>query len=156
MKNTKKCAAAWVLSALWMGVIFAMSAAPGDVSGEQSGMVIELMLAVIRLLFGQGAADAVSRELLSLLVRKAAHMTEYAVLFCLYRHALFLSGAKYPGLSALLMSAGYAATDEWHQGFVADRGPSVIDVGIDTIGAAMAWGIQEIITAGKNTRKKER
>lgn len=151
-----KKARAWLFCAVWMGVIYVMSAMPGDVSGEQSGMVIELMLAVIRLLFGQEAADAVSRELLSLLVRKAAHMTEYAVLFCLYRHALSLSGAKYPGLSALWMSAGYAATDEWHQGFVADRGPSVIDVGIDTIGAAMAWGIQEIITADKNTRKKER
>ena len=151
-----KKARAWLLCAVWMSVIYIMSALPGDVSGEQSGRIIELMLAVIRLLFGQEAADAVSRELLSLLVRKAAHMTEYAVLFCLYRHALFLSGAKYPGLSALLMSAGYAATDEWHQGFVADRGPSVIDVGIDTVGAAMAWGAWEISAAVKKKRKKER
>ena len=72
-------------------------------------------------------------------------MAEYAVLFLLYRRALFLSGARRPGIAALLMSACYAATDEWHQGFVADRNPSPIDVGIDTLGAAIAWGAQDVV-----------
>ena len=152
-----KKARAWLLCAAWMSVIYIMSAMPGDVSGEQSGMVTELMLAVIRLIFGQGAADAVSIEMLSLLVRKAAHMTEYAVLFLLYRRALVLSGAKRPGFTALVMSVCYAATDEWHQSFIADRNPSPIDVGIDTLGAAIAWGAQDVIRKmRKEKRKKER
>lgn len=136
---------AWLLCAAWMGVIYMMSAMPGDVSGDQSGMIVDLIRAVIGWIFGPQAAAAVSADLVGLLVRKAAHMTEYAVLFLLYRRALFLSGVKRPGITALVMSACYAATDEWHQSFVADRGPSVVDVGIDTVGAAAAWIIQSVI-----------
>lgn len=135
---------AWLLCAVWMGVIFFMSAMPGDVSGEQSGLIVDCILGLIRLLFGAEAASSVSVDTIGFLVRKAAHMTEYAVLFLLYRRALALSGAHHPGLTALVMSAGYAATDEWHQCFVADRGPSPVDVGIDTLGAAIAWGAHTI------------
>jgi len=144
---------AWLLCAVWMGVIYIMSAMPGDTSGAQSGRIVDLVLAVIRLLFGPDAASAISVDTLGLMVRKAAHMAEYAVLFCLYRRALTLSGAKHPAISALLMSACYAATDEWHQSFVADRGPSPVDVGIDTLGAAIAWGAWEFT---RKIRKKER
>jgi len=35
--------AAWALCAAWMVFIFMMSAMPGDVSGEQSGFVTELI-----------------------------------------------------------------------------------------------------------------
>lgn len=151
-----KKAKAWLLCAAWMGVIYVMSAMPGDTSGTQSGMIVDLVLTVVRLLFGPDAAAAISAELIELLVRKGAHMTEYAVLFCLYRRALCLSGARHPGMAALVMSACYAATDEWHQSFVADRGPSPVDVGIDTIGAALAWIIQEIAKKISRIRKKER
>ena len=140
MKKTR----AWLLCAAWMGVIYIMSAMPGDTSGSQSGVIVDWIRAAIRWVFGPKAAAAVSEELIGLLVRKAAHMAEYAVLFLLYRRALFLSGAKRPGLAALVLSACYAVTDEWHQGFVADRNPSPVDVGIDTIGAAVAWCIHQM------------
>ena len=78
--------------------------------------------------------------MINLLVRKGAHMAEYAVLLLLYRRALHASGARRPGLAALCLCACYAATDEGHQAFVAGRGPSVADVCIDTLGAALAWG----------------
>lgn len=136
---------AWLLCAGWMGVIFFMSAMPGDVSGEQSGLIVTCLLGMIRFLFGAEAASSVSVDTIGFLVRKAAHMTEYAILFLLFRRALALSGARHPGLVALAMSAGYAATDEWHQGFVAGRGPSPVDVGIDTLGAAIAWGVSNFI-----------
>ena len=144
---------AWLLCAVWMGVIYLMSAMPGDVSGGQSGLIVDLALWLIRLFFGADAAASVSPDMIGLLVRKGAHMTEYAILFLLYRRALALSGARYPGLAALVMSACYAATDEWHQGFVADRNPSPVDVGIDTLGGVIAWGGYEVF---KRIRKKER
>ena len=147
-----KKARSWLLCAAWMGVIYFMSAMSGDVSDGQSDMVLE----GIRMFLGSGSMATAFVEMIDPIFRKAAHMAEYAVLFLLYRHALSLSGVKRSGLTALLLSTCYAATDEWHQSFVADRASSVVDVGIDTLGAAMAWGIQEIITAGKNTRKKER
>ena len=138
--NSMKKAFAWLLCLIWMGVIYLMSAMPGDISGEQSGLIVNLALGMIRFLFGQEAAASVSVDLISFLVRKAAHMAEYAVLFLLYRRALALSGVRHPYITALAMSACYAATDEWHQGFVADRGPSAVDVGIDTLGSSIAWG----------------
>lgn len=140
-----KKAFAWLLCLIWMGVIFLMSAMPGDVSGGQSGMIVDLLLGMIRLFFGQEAAAAISIDTVGLLVRKAAHMTEYAVLFLLYRRALALSGVRRPGVTALVMSACYAATDEWHQSFVADRGPCPVDVGIDTLGASIAWGAHAVL-----------
>ena len=143
MKNTKKCAAAWALSALWMGVIFAMSAAPGDVSGEQSGMLTQIMLSMLRLLPG-GLEERIAPDMLELLVRKGGHMAEYAVLFGLYRRAMRLSGARRPGIAALAMCAAYAGTDEFHQSFVDGRGPAVTDVGIDITGACAAWALIRI------------
>lgn len=133
-----KKAAAWALCAVWMGVIFIMSAMPGDVSGAQSGMITRLIASVLVLLPGGGR---ILQDTVHLLVRKGAHMAEYAVLFALYRRALRLSGARRPGMTALVMCAAYAATDEMHQGFVAGRGPSLVDVAIDTAGAAAMWAV---------------
>ena len=144
---------AWAPAILWMGVIFLMSAMPGDVSGEQSGRLVTLLLWIISLLFGEEAAAGIAPETISLIVRKGAHMTEYAVLFLCYRHALKKEGAKRPGLTALLLCAAYAATDETHQAFVAGRGPSPVDVGIDTLGACAAWGMTMLYT---RILKKER
>lgn len=128
----------WALCILWMGVIFGMSAMPGDVSGEQSGTVTKIVLSVVSFCFGEQTAGAVPVDTLEFLVRKAAHMTEYAILFGLYCHALRISGVKRAALTALLMSAAYAASDEFHQSFTDGRGPSPIDVCIDTAGAGIA------------------
>ena len=78
---------AWAPAIAWMGVIFLMSAMPGDVSGVQSGRLLALVLSVIEGIFGEEAASAIPPETLHLLIRKAAHMAEYAVLFFLYRLA---------------------------------------------------------------------
>lgn len=136
---------AWLPAALWMGVIFAMSAMPGDVSGDTSGRLMKLLLWLLSLLLGQEAAAGIPADVLHLLIRKGAHMAEYAVLLLLYHRALRMEQAKRPGLCALILCAAYAATDEFHQGFVAGRGPGVIDVGIDTLGAGIALGITHII-----------
>ena len=130
--------ASWALCAAWMALIFLMSAMPGEVSSQESGFFADLLLRALSFCFGE-RASAVDPELLHLLVRKAAHMAEYFVLFLLYRRALRLSGAAHPGLFALLLCALYAATDEFHQSFVDDRGPSFVDVCIDTAGAALSW-----------------
>lgn len=143
---------AWLPAILWMGVIFVMSAIPGDVSGEQSGTLVSIVLGILSFFFGEKAVSGVSIDLVHLLIRKAAHMTEYAVLFWLNHRALRIENAKHPGVYALLMCAVYAATDEFHQGFVADRGPSVIDIGIDTLGAGIAWGITQTIAYMKRKR----
>lgn len=142
---------AWALCLVWMAVIFFMSAMPGDVSDEQSGAVVEIVSQVLEELgVSYPSSSPVSLELL---VRKAAHMTEYAILFWLYRRALRLSGARRPGLCALVLCALYAASDEFHQMFTQDRGPSPVDVAIDTAGAALMGGVLALF---ENMRRRMR
>ena len=130
---------AWLPAVVWMGVIFIMSAMPGEQSADQSGTLVKLVLWLVQTLFGAEAAAQLSPDTIHLLVRKGAHMAEYAVLFFCYHRALKYEGVRHPGLCALLLCSLYAASDEWHQSFTEDRGPSPVDVGIDTIGAAIAW-----------------
>ena len=140
---------AWLGALVWMGVIFLMSAMPGDVSGAQSGRLAQLLLSAVSCLLGEDAASGIPMDAIHLLLRKGAHMAEYAVLYLLLHRALRLSGAGRPAACALLLCAAYAATDEWHQRFVPGRGPSPADVAIDTAGAALA-----ALTAGALRRRR--
>jgi VanZ family protein len=63
-----------------------------------------------------------------LILRKCAHMTEYAILAFLLARAF---GREAPALAAGVL---YAMSDEVHQGFVSGRHASPIDVAIDTVG----------------------
>jgi VanZ family protein len=64
-------------------------------------------------------------------LRKGAHVMEYAVLGVLLYRAL--------GREAAALAAGiaYAATDELHQYFVRGRHASPVDVAIDAVGVAL-------------------
>jgi VanZ family protein len=91
----------WGPAVLWAAVIFAFSAIPS-------------------LGTGLGTWD--------LVLRKAAHVTEFAVLgFLLYRAA---------GNATVAVALGslYAVTDEVHQAFVRGRHGSPVDWAIDTLG----------------------
>ena len=70
-------------------------------------------------------------------VRKLAHMTEYFLLAVSVSFPFYVYGLR--GLPLMLVAGficvAFAAGDEYHQSFVAGRGPSVKDVGIDSIGA---------------------
>jgi len=65
------------------------------------------------------------------ILRKGAHMTEYAVLGLLLLRAL---GRELP---AFALGIAYAITDEIHQHFVRGRHASPVDVLIDTAGVAI-------------------
>lgn len=75
-----------------------------------------------------------------LVLRKLAHLSAYALLGFLLARAV-----RRPGL-ALVLAAGYAATDEVHQTFVRGRHGAPLDVAIDTAGALVGvlvwlrWG----------------
>ncbi len=82
-------------------------------------------------------------------LRKAAHVSEYAVLaVLLYRafvHTVFQSRRALSAGLVLLSCAAYAASDELHQSFVPSRTASLRDVMIDVCGATLAvllyWSI---------------
>ncbi|HEX7144968.1 MAG TPA: VanZ family protein [Gaiellaceae bacterium] len=94
----------WVPVLVWAGVIFAFSSIP-------------------HLSTGLGTWDTI--------LRKGAHITEYAVLGGLLYRAL--------NREALALAAGiaYAATDELHQHFIRGRHASPVDVAIDAVGVAV-------------------
>ena len=69
-------------------------------------------------------------------VRKLAHMTEYFLLAVSVSFPLYVYGVRGLWLPILAggFCVGFAALDEYHQSFVAGRGPSKKDVAIDSIG----------------------
>lgn len=69
-----------------------------------------------------------------LLAKKGGHMLGYALLGLTFLHGL---GWETPGAwwRAWLLAVLYAVTDEFHQSFVPGRGPWVVDILIDGVGA---------------------
>jgi len=120
-----------------MGLIFTAS---GDTqSFRRSSRIIE---PILRWLFPHLAHDTL--QLIVLLVRKCAHLTEFAVMAWLFWRALRKPVRNDPrpwkwseAFIALGWIALCAASDEIHQLFVRSRQGSVLDVLIDTGGAAL-------------------
>ncbi len=125
----------WVPVVLWVGFTFVMST--GAFSSENTSLII---VPVLKFLF----PHITPHQLVVVhgIIRKMAHLTEYFVLSLLLFRAFRgdsqeRHGWKW-GLYSVLAVAAFAAGDEYHQTFVATRGPSIIDVGIDTIGGIVA------------------
>jgi VanZ family protein len=102
----------WAPPILLMGVIFALSAQPDLNSG-----------------LGQW----------DLYLRKAAHMTEYALLVFLWWRALREHTSPRAAVAiAVAICLAYSATDEYHQTFIEGRHGTPVDTGIDSVGMAVA------------------
>lgn len=119
----------------WMGVIF-MFSADAD-SGATSGGLVDALVG-----FLTGHLGPISPELQAGLhhgLRKTAHFSEYAILALLWAGAL----PRHPRRLwlAFWLTTAYAASDELHQAFVPNRGPSPLDVLIDAGGAATALSL---------------
>lgn len=80
--------------------------------------------------FSPDVSDATIASV-QLIVRKCAHLTEYAILAALLYRAM----RQRFFWAAWIIAAVYAALDEFHQSFVASRTASWWDVAIDCIGA---------------------
>lgn len=76
------------------------------------------------------------------IVKKTAHVVEYAVFFVLLYRA-FVNTASWVGKKAAVISfllcVLYAISDEYHQSFTAGRTATYKDVGFDAAGAAIGW-----------------
>ena len=138
---------------VWMILIFCFSAQPAKESGEVSGTLAYRMITIADEITGNrlsGHQKEMYADLLNPPLRKAAHMTEYAVLAALL--FLFLACMDVTKqrccLFCILLSFLYAASDELHQLFVPGRSGSVKDVLIDgtgaVIAAALIFGVSEI------------
>lgn len=119
-----------------MAVIFSASADPK--SGPTSS---RLIAPVVRFFFPDVSAEHLDQ--IVFVVRKAAHVTEYAVLSWLLARAFTKPATPTGGWSrkaavlAWLIAAIYSTTDEFHQSFVPNRDARWSDVMIDSFGAAL-------------------
>jgi len=94
------------------------------------------LMGLIFFLSAQSDLPAVSSDL-DIALRKAAHMTEFGLLWVLWLRAL--PGPRVQAaLSALAITLAYAVSDEIHQSFVPGRHASPLDVAIDAAGAGIA------------------
>lgn len=76
------------------------------------------------------------------IVKKTAHLVEYAVFFVLLYRAFINAarvGRKKAAVISFLVCVLYAASDEYHQTFTAGRTATYKDVGFDAAGAGLAW-----------------
>lgn len=125
----------WLPAALWMALIFIGST---DLLADDH--TSRFIAPFLRWLI-PGISDAAIGTV-RLVVRKCAHLGEYAVLAWLVGAALHQSfnprrwqwSGRMAAL-ALLVCLAYALSDEWHQSFVPSRQATLRDVGIDALGA---------------------
>jgi VanZ family protein len=107
----KKSLILWLLTIIWMVVIFGFSQQPS-----------------LR-------ASAIDWE--DLIIRKTAHFCEYLILSLLFYFSV-KSSFRLPGrrlfIAALILVFVYAASDEAHQTFVTGREGRIRDVFIDCLG----------------------
>lgn len=127
--------------AAWMALIFLFSSQTGGDSAGLSTRVVDLLAPVL---------PALEPDTLGTLVRKAAHVSEYAVLGGLLTWA-WPPTLGWPRLAPLLIGIGYAITDEVHQLFVPGRAGQVSDVVIDAVGVLIGVAV---VAAARRRRER--
>jgi VanZ family protein len=102
-----------------------------------------LMMTMIYLASGTPGYDLPKFNVWDVVIKKGGHMLGYGLLAASYLHGLAFSTRIRRGtvLLAIILAGLYAVTDEFHQSFTPERTPSPVDVGIDTLGAALGASI---------------
>ena len=82
---------------------------------------------------------------------KLAHFAEFGVLFWLWLRALdFRRAGLAAGITVL-----YAASDEYHQRFVAGRQSDPVDFLVDCAGVAAIWALHEALRRRSRRRRSD-
>jgi VanZ family protein len=115
-KSTSVIVGSWILVLGWMSVIFALSSIsviPGP-----------------RVFFWD------------FILKKTAHMFEYAILFILVTNALkqWFPNNLNLYLVTFVICISYAISDEYHQSFTPGRSPQPLDVYYDFLGMITVYG----------------
>jgi len=114
----------WLPTILWLTTIFVLST-----SAFSAASTSRIIVPLLHFLFP--GASVATIGMLHGLIRKAAHFTNYGILFW-----ILISGplARRP-YTALTLCVCYAFLDEAHQILVPGRTPSLYDVALDSSGA---------------------
>jgi VanZ family protein len=145
----------WLPVILWAALIF--SASGDKKSVQRSSRIIEPF---VRWLIPDISDEAVRTTVL--VVRKCAHVTEFAIFTLLLKRAangtLWKTDAGWNWKAAkfaFVASVLFATSDEIHQCFVPGRQGAVMDVFIDSTGAACALFLLWLAARRQLARKQE-
>jgi VanZ family protein len=133
---------------IWLAAIFLASS--DGLSGSNTTLIIAPFL---RWLFPHISSQSI--DVVHLLIRKAAHFSEYAILALLAVRAF--SGSSHSFLRQRWFAASlaviilYALSDEYHQSFVPSRTASIYDSLVDIAGGLTAL---LLIALWKTSRRK--
>lgn len=115
-----------ILVLIWMIIIFIMSSFNAEDSANQSNFIVNIIANILNI-------NNIS--LLSLIIRKLAHFTEYLILGTLVINMFTKNNAKKTYLLSILLCIIYAISDEIHQIFVPGRACQIKDILIDSVGS---------------------
>ncbi|MGL4654959.1 MAG: VanZ family protein [Sarcina sp.] len=148
MRLTKKKILNLVFLVAWMCFIFYMSGKTAEASTKDSDFIINLVNS-LGLNFSQNFG-----EFASVIVRKGAHLSEYAILCFLIYNVLsdYIKIRKSVFIYSLLGVFLYACSDELHQTFVPGRAGRFTDILIDTTGGVIGLAIITIYYKTKNKK----
>lgn len=113
-----------ILVIIWMAVIFILSSFDATTSSNQSGFIVNIISNIFNIS---------NVEMLTVIIRKAAHFMEYLILgILIYNMHIHLNKSAFWGVFVCFL---YAFSDEIHQVFVDGRSFQTMDILIDTIGS---------------------
>jgi VanZ family protein len=139
----------WWPAVVWAGAVYLFSTE--IFGGEHTSRFI---LPFLRWLLPDASLETLSQ--LHFLIRKASHFGEYFLLSLLVLRGLCGESSSWKwswGVTALLLAAGYAALDEFHQSFVPGRGGAAQDALLDSAGAAVAQAAARLWFRKSENRK---
>lgn len=129
---------------------------------ESSGLSRKVTTKFVNIFpYTRNLSDDVKEKLIEhgeIIVRKLAHFSIYTLVGIFIMAFMFTFNTKLKIQFGVSLSVGliYAITDEYHQSFVPGRGPSAIDVCIDTsgvfMGILMVLAIVAVYRAFKNDK----
>lgn len=123
-----------ILTITWMAFIFIMSSFNSTESSNQSNFIVNFIVDIFNIN---------NIELLSLIIRKLAHFTEYFILGILVYNMIHSYNKK--SYIAIIICILYAISDEIHQSFVPGRSCQILDMTIDSLGAIAGIYLLQII-----------
>jgi VanZ family protein len=122
---------------IWAALIFIGS---GNVLAPSNTSIV---VRAVLWLFPQASEETL--RLIHLIIRKAGHLTEYAILALLAARAFRTSSRELLRRRwfwmSLLFVVAYSLSDEFHQSFVPSRGASIYDSMIDSLGGLAALAL---------------
>lgn len=110
---------------IWMTIIFIMSSFDATESANQSNFIVNIIINIFKI---------ENIELLSFIIRKLAHFTEYLILGFLVINMFTKNNINNLYLISIILCIIYAISDEIHQIFIPGRACQLRDILIDSIG----------------------